>query len=169
VITAAGDVGLHANHYTFLVEGLSRPDTPEAVLASFERYTGISSDDVGFAEAAATIGAQTSLSTFVAFAAFLLILFLKPPSRFFASWTQPDGDRRPAGLVAVLLAAFSGGLFVPAFTAYFGLTDAADPVFFTVLPALILWFAALGAAYRFRLLDRALGLAHLPADGPPER
>jgi cation-transporting P-type ATPase E len=69
----------------------------------------------------------------------------------------------------VLVAAFSAGLFVPAFTTYFGLTDAADPVFFTVLPALVLWFAALSAAFRFRLLDRALGLADLTDQHPPGR
>jgi cation-transporting ATPase E len=164
VITAAGGVALYAYHYTFLIEGLSGPGAPAGVLASFERYTGLSSDDVGFAEAAATIGAQTSLSTFVSYAALLLILFLKPPSRFFASWTRPDGDTRPAVLVVVLVATFSGLLFVPAFTTYFGLTDAADPVFFTVLPALVLWFVLLSAAYRFRLLDRALGLAQQPVD-----
>jgi cation-transporting ATPase E len=167
VITAAGGVALYAYHYTFLLEGLDRPQTPQGVLASFERYTGLSSGDVGFAEAAATIGAQTALSTFVSFAAFLLILFLKPPSRLFASWTRPDGDKRPAVLVAVLVVAFGAGLFVPAFTGYFGLTDAADPVFRTVLPALILWFVLLSAAYRFRVLDRALGLGKLTAQGLP--
>ena len=144
---------------------LSRPGTPAEVLTAFERFTGLSSDDVGFTEAAATIGAQTSLSTFVSFAAFLLILFLKPPHRFFASWTRPDGDRRPALLVAGLVVAFSGGLAVPAFTTYFGLTDAADPVIFTVLPALVLWFAVLSVVYRTRLLDRALGLGRLAERG----
>jgi cation-transporting ATPase E len=167
VVTAAGGVGLYAYHYTFLVEGLSRPNTPAEVLASFERYTGLSSDDVGFADAAATIGAQTALSTFVSFAAFLLILFLKPPSRLFASWTRPEEDKRPALLVAVLVAVFTGGLFVPAVSDYFGLTGAADPVFFTVLPALVVWFLVLSAAYRLRLLDRALGLAHLPGQRGP--
>jgi cation-transporting P-type ATPase E len=165
VLTAAAGVGLYAYHYTFLLAGLSSANAPEGVLAAFERYTGLSSDDVGFAEAAATIGAQTALSTFVSYAAFLLILFLKPPNRFFASWTRPDGDRRPAVLVAALVAAFSGLLFVSAFTDYFGLTQAADPVFRTVLPALVVWFALLTAAYRFRVLDRALGLAHLSDSG----
>jgi cation-transporting ATPase E len=66
-------------------------------------------------------------------------------------------------LVAVLVVAFTGGLFVEPFTDYFGLTHAADPVFRTVLPALVLWFALLTAAYRFRLLERALGLQQLPA------
>ncbi|MGY1717782.1 HAD-IC family P-type ATPase [Blastococcus sp. SYSU DS0552] len=158
VVTAAGGVALYAYHYTFLFEGLGRTGTPAEVLAAFERYTGLSSDDVGFAEAAATIGAQTALSTFVSFAAFLLILFLKPPNRWFAAWTRPDGDKRPAILVAGLAAVFTGGLFVPAVSVYFGLTGAADPVFFTVLPALVLWFLVLSAAYRFRVLERALGL-----------
>jgi cation-transporting P-type ATPase E len=169
LITAAGGVGLYAFHYTFLLEGFTGAVVPDFVVTDFERYTGLSSDDVGFAEAAATVGAQTALSTFVSFAAFLLILFLKPPNRLFASWTRPDGDRRPAWLVVGLVLAFSGGLFVPAFTDYFGLTGAADPVFFTVLPTLVVWFLLLSAAYRVRLLDRALGLANLPPDGPAGR
>jgi cation-transporting ATPase E len=162
VITAAGGVAVYTQLYTGLIEGFSDPDFPALVRAEFEEYTGLSSDAVGFAEAAATIGAQTGLSTFVSYAAFLLILFLKPPTRFFASWTRPDGDRRPALLVAALVLAFSGGLFVPWFTEYFDLTDAAEPVFSTVLPVLVIWFALLSAAYRFRLLDRVLGLRELP-------
>ncbi|WP_091107939.1 HAD-IC family P-type ATPase [Geodermatophilus dictyosporus] len=159
VVTAAAGVGVYATLYTALIEVVGTARTPEEVVAAFERYTGVASSDVGFAEAAATIGAQTGLSTFVSYAAFLLILFLRPPNRFFASWTDPDGDRRPALLVAGLVVAFTGLLFVPVLTDYFGLTDAADPVFATVLPALLLWFAVLSAVYRFRLLERALGIA----------
>ena len=57
---------------------------------------------------------------------------------------------------------FSAGLFVPWFTGYFNLTDAAEPVFMTVLPALVVWFLALTAVYRFRLFERALGLDAMP-------
>jgi cation-transporting ATPase E len=85
VLTAAAGVGVYAYHYTTLLDGLSSAGAPDGFLAAFERFTGLSSDDVGFAEAAATIGAQTALSTFVSYAAFVLILFLKPPNRFFAS------------------------------------------------------------------------------------
>jgi cation-transporting ATPase E len=53
-------------------------------------------------------------------------------------------------------------LFVPALSSYFGLTNAATPVFTVVLPALALWFATLTATYRLRLLDRVLGLGELP-------
>ncbi|PWW24357.1 cation-transporting ATPase E [Geodermatophilus normandii] len=158
LVTAAGGVAVYARHYTQLLEGLDPARTPASVVAAFEDYTGLSSDDVGFAEAAATIGAQTALSTFVSYAAFLLVLFLKPPNRWFAAWTRPDGDRRPALLVVALVVVFSAGLFWPAFTDYFGLTQAAEPVFQTVVPALVLWFAVLTAAYRLRLLERALGL-----------
>ena len=166
VVTAAAGVAVYAYHYTTLLDGFTDDQVPDFVVDAFERFTGLSSDDVGFTEAAATIGAQTALSTFVSYAAFLLILFLRPPSRLFASWTRPDGDRRPAVLVAALVVVFSAGLFVPWFTTYFGLTDAARPVFETVLPALIVWFALLSAAYRFRVLERVLGLRQLPAEGP---
>jgi cation-transporting ATPase E len=60
-------------------------------------------------------------------------------------------------------------LFTPALSDYFGLTGPAPPVFDAVLPALALWFAALTAAYRFRLLDRLLGLDDLPRAGTAAR
>ena len=169
VLTSAAGVAVYAYHYTTLLDGFTEAVVPDFVVSDFERYTGLSSDDVGFTEAAATIGAQTALSTFVSYAAFLLILFLRPPHRVFASWTRPDGDRRPAVLVAALFLTFSAGLFVPWFTEYFGLTDAADPVFRTVFPALVVWFLLLSAAYRFRVLERLLGLPQAPATVPPVR
>ena len=163
VLTAAAGTAVYAYHYTTLLDGFTGGEVPDFVVSDFEGYTGLSSGDVGFTEAAATIGAQTALSTFVSYAAFLLILFLRPPHRLFAAWTRPDGDRRPALLVAVLVVAFSAGLFLPWFTRYFGLTDAADPVFRTVVPALAVWFVLLSAAYRFRVLERLLGLSPSPA------
>lgn len=97
----------------------------------------------------------------------MLILFLEPPTRFFASWTRPSPDKRPALLVAVLLVVFAAVLVTPVLSDYFGLTGPARPVFTTVLPAPALWFLALSAAYRFRLLDRVIGLDRLPVDGGP--
>jgi cation-transporting P-type ATPase E len=169
LVTAAAGVGVYAWLYTGVFEFVSSGAAPSFVVAEFEAYTGLSADDVGFSEAAATIGAQTGLSTFVSYAAFLLILFLQPPNRFFASWTQPDGDRRPALLVAGLVVVFTGGLFFPAFTGYFGLTEAVEPVISAVLPALLVWFVLLSLCYRYRLLDRALGLDDLPGEGTSPR
>ena len=119
----------------------------------------------GFSEAAATLGAQTGLSTFVSLASILLILFLEPPSRVFASWTAPRPDKRPVLLVVVLIVALLTVLFTPALSGYFGLTGPAQPIYTAVVPTLAVWFLALSAAYRVRLLDRVLGLGNLPKSG----
>src|SRR5215207_7305426 len=158
VITAAGGVAVYAYLYTLVSQGITDAHIPAGVVADFEGYTGLSSADTGFTEAAATIGAQTGLSTYVSFASFILILFLRPPHRLFASWTRPTSDRRPAVV-------FVGVLFIPALSDYFGLTGPARPVFTAVLPALVIWFVALTAAYRFRVLDRMLGTDRLPRNG----
>ena len=133
-ITAGAGVGVYAYLYTLVSQGVET-DMPPSVIESFEGYTGLTYGvDAGFAEAAATIGAQTGLSTFVSLASFVLILFLEPPTRFFASWTRPSPDKRPALLVAVLLVVFAAVLFTPVLSDYFGLTGSALPVFTTVLP-----------------------------------
>jgi cation-transporting P-type ATPase E len=161
LVTAGFGTAVYAFLYESVTQFLSSGRTPAEVVSSFETYTGLTYTDADFAEAAATIGAQTGLSTFICLASFLLILFLAPPARFFAAWTQPTADRRPLVLVVVLLAVFAGVLFIPTLSDYFGLTGPAPAVFTTVLPALVLWFAVLSAAYRFRLLDRVLGLDEL--------
>jgi cation-transporting ATPase E len=163
VLTAGGGVAVYALLYTRVFAAFSTGHIPSFVVSEFESYTGLTYGvDADFTQAAATIGAQTGLSTFVSIASVLLILFLQPPSRLFAAFTRPVPDRRPAYLVLGLLAALLGALFTPALSTYFGLTGAAPPVYTTVLPVLVIWFAALWAAYRTRLLDRLLGTAELP-------
>jgi cation-transporting P-type ATPase E len=165
VVTGAAGVGVYASLYERVLHGFSSTNLPEGLIAEFESYTGVSYGDSGFAEASATIGAQTGLSTFVSLASFVLILFLRPPTRFFASYTRPTEDKRPTLLAAALVLILGAVLFVPVLSDYFGLTHAAQPVFDTVLPALVIWFIVLTAAYRFRLLDRILGLGDLPGNG----
>jgi cation-transporting ATPase E len=162
VVTAAYGTAVYAFLYERILRGVSSGRTPAQVISAFESYTGLTYTDADFSTAAATIGAQTALSTFVCLASFVLILFLAPPARVFAAWTRPVSDRRPALLVVGLLVAFSAVLFVPALSTYFGLTNAAAPVFTAVLPALALWFVTLTVVFRLRLLDRVLGLGELP-------
>ena len=161
VLTAGGGVAVYAALYTRVASAFTDNHVPSFVVTQFERYTGLTYGEEGFTDAAATIGAQTGLSTFVSLASILLILFLAPPARLFAAWTRPTGDKRPAILVAALLAVLVAALFTPAVSDYFGLTGAAPPVYTTVLPVLVIWFVALAAAYRYRVLDRLLGLRHL--------
>ena len=159
LVTAGCGVAVYTILYSLVAGGFEDGDTPAEVIAEFEGYTGLTYGvDADFAEAAATLGGQTGLSTFVSMASILLILFLQPPARIFASWTAPTSDKRPLVLVLVLLAVLIGVLVTPALSDYFGLTGPAPPVYETVLPALAVWFLALSAAYRFRVLDRVLGL-----------
>ena len=174
VITAACGVGVYTFIYTRVLKGLTNPAVPERVLEDFQRYTGLPTTNAGFTTASATIGAQTGLSTFVTLASFILILFLKPSTRFFAAWTAPIPDRKPSLLVLALLMAFVGVLYTPFLSEYFGLTGPNRLLLIAVLPALAIWFVALNAAFRGRVLDRLLGLDRMPPrprarSAPPAR
>ena len=162
LVTAGFGTAVYAFLYKSVTRFLSSDRTPAQVVSDFESYTGLTYTDADFTEASATIGAQTGLSTFICLASFLLILFLFPPTRFFAAWTPPTADRRPTLLVVALLVVFAAVLFVPALYDYSGLTAGNSFVLAICLITLVLWFGAPTAAYRFRLLDRALGLDTLP-------
>ncbi|MEV6342994.1 HAD-IC family P-type ATPase [Actinoplanes sp. NPDC051851] len=162
IVTAGFGTAVYTALYEAVTVGFSYGRTPEEVIDQYERFTGLTyGSDTDFTTAAATITAQTGLSTFFCFASFVLILMLAPPSRFFAAWTPPTDDRRPAWLVAALFVAFLVVINVPVLWTYFGLLGPSLPVTLIVPPALLLWFGALTLAFRFRLLDRALGVAHL--------
>jgi cation-transporting ATPase E len=162
VLTAGCAVVVYAFLFTRVTQGFDDPDIRNRLIVEFEKYTGLTYGvDANFTEAAATVGAQTGLSTFVSLASILLILFLRPPTRLFAGWTAPSGDKRPAILVAALLVGLMAALTVPVLRDYFGLTRPVGVVYTTALPALLVWFFALSAAYRFRVMDRLLGLPDL--------
>jgi cation-transporting P-type ATPase E len=167
VLTAGFAVAAYTYLYTSIIRAFENPNLRRGIIAEFEQYTGLTYGvDPGFVQAAATLGAQTGLSTFVSLASILLILFLEPPNRLFAFWTRPSPDKRPAVLVVALLAGLVAALVVPGLRNYFGLTRPAGIVYNTALPLLAVWFLALAAAYRFRVMDRLLGLADLVIDRP---
>jgi cation-transporting ATPase E len=165
VLTAGFAVAAYTFLYTSITQGFDDPNIRDRLITEFQQYTGLTYGvDADFVPAAAAIGAQTGLSTFVSMASILLILFLEPPTRLFAAWTRPSPDKRPAVLVVVLLVALLTALVVPALHTYFGLTRPAGIVYQIAVPLLVAWFLALGAAYRFRVMDRLLGLAGRPTD-----
>ncbi|SDR71356.1 cation-transporting ATPase E [Friedmanniella luteola] len=162
VVTAGFAVAVYTFLYTSVTAGFDDPDIRDRMVAEFEAYTGLTYGvDADFVQTAAALGAQTGLSTFVSLASILLILFLEPPARLFAAWTTTSPDKRPVVLVAVLLAGLVTALVVPALRNYFGLTQPVGIIYEIALPLLLLWFLALGAAYRFRVMDRLLGLQDL--------
>lgn len=169
VLTTGCAVAVYTFLYTRVAQAFDDPNIRDFLVREFERYTGLTYGvDANFTEAAATVGAQTGLSTFVSLASILLILFLKPPTRWLAAWTPAIPDKRPTLLVVALLAALLTVLIVPTLRDYFGLTRPARIVYQTVVPLLVVWFLALAAAYRFRVMDRLLGLPDLNRPGVTE-
>ena len=97
-------------------------EVPPQVITRLENYTGLTYDlDENFSQVVAAIAAQTGLSIFTSYSAFLLIVFVKPPIRFFEGGAKLSPDKRPTVLAFGLLAVFVVILSVRSFRNYFGL------------------------------------------------
>jgi cation-transporting ATPase E len=157
VVTMIFGVGIYTFFYEFVLRGVTSYHIPPDAAARWEAYTGLTYKvDEGFGEAAATIVAQTALSTFIAFASFGLILFLEPPARLFTGWAPLSPDKRPALLALALAIVYIVVLFVPTTANYFGLVTPGGPEGAVMLVTLPLWFLILRLIWRLRLFDRLL-------------
>jgi cation-transporting ATPase E len=158
IVTTAFGVGIYTFFYQLILKGVSAYHIPPDAAARWAAYTGLTYDTVGFGEAAATIVAQTALSTFVSLAAFGLILFLEPPFRFFAGWAPISPDKRPALLALALAIIFAVVLVTPVTANYFGLVTPGiqGPELKIMLVTLPLWFLSLRTIWRAKLFDRLL-------------
>jgi cation-transporting ATPase E len=168
VVTAAFGTLVYALLHAWLPARIHAGGMSADELARFEAITGTARSGPGFVEAAVTVGAQTGMSAFTTLSSFVLLLFLKPPHRFFAAWTAPVPDRRPAWLAALLTVTFLIVASVPALASSFGLAVAPE-VFVIAVPAVLVWYVALAAAFRCRVVDRLIGLAPRRATDPATR
>ena len=165
VLTAGFATAIYAFLYTRILAGFSETPEPRAI-ALFEQYTGLTYGvDADFAEASATLGAQSAMSVFVSVTAMVLILLLEPPHKIFTAWRPVTGDRRPMWLALGLFLAFVVVLVVPATREYFGLTAPDPPVVEYPAIALVLWFVTLSLVLRYRVLERVLGLRETEPGG----
>jgi cation-transporting ATPase E len=153
-------VALYTYQYNRVLNSVTDIDIPPRVIQMFEHVTGIdhSSTDL-FAGAAATIVAQTTMTFFIAYSAFVLILFVEPPIRFFTGWRQTvSDDRRPAYLAIALSVVFIGVVQTGPIAAYFGLIPLAPGMLAQVAAGMVVWTFALREIWRRNLFDRFLGL-----------
>jgi len=102
--------------------------------------------------------AQTMLTGFLVICGVLLILFVDPPSPWWAMTNRPAGDRRPPLLAACLLAAFCLILLVPPLRRFFALAPLGAPEAGVFAVAGLAWLLLVRAAWRSRLLERFLGV-----------
>ncbi len=99
---------------------------------------------------------QTSLAVFSIFCGLMLLVFVEPPTPWFEGGDRLSGDRRPAILAIVLLAAFIVFLFMPGAGGFFDLSRLKYYDYFIIGAAAIAWGLLLRRVWRSRLLDRFL-------------
>jgi cation-transporting ATPase E len=159
IVTGILGVAIYTVSYEAVLNGVNSGNFPREAITVYEQYTGLPAGrGAGFARASASIEAQTMLSIFVSLTAFALILFLEPPAQMFTAWTVRSPDRRPALLVAGLLAVFLIVLTNTTLAGYFGLIVLGELQAFIQVGTLVLWFLALSAIWRARVFDRLFSL-----------
>jgi cation-transporting ATPase E len=99
---------------------------------------------------------QTALAIFSIFCGLLLVVFVEPPSVWWAGGDTCGGDHRPAWLALGLLVGFIIFLFVPGARNFFDFTPMRYYDYLIIGGAAVVWGFLLRATWRSRLLDRFL-------------
>ena len=108
---------------------------------------------------AASAQARTALTTFLVFVGLFLVVFVEPPTDWFAVAEPKTADRRPTLLAVLLAIIYLGVLLAPAARDFFSfaLPGAREAVL--AIGAAILWVPIVRAFWKRRLVDRFLGIA----------
>ena len=115
-------------------------------------------DEANAALTATLPRAQTVLTYFLAVCGLLLVIFVEPPSRFWAGSEEPSGDRRPTWLTIALLVGLLAIAFVPALSELFDLRPIGPLDMVVVGMAAAVWMFLVRWAWNRRLLERFLGM-----------
>ncbi len=102
--------------------------------------------------------AQSSLTSFLVLAGLMLVVFVEPPVGRLAVIEPRSLDRRPTILAAALAALYLLLLATPAGRAVFSLRPLGPAELVIVLVAVAAWAAALHAVWRYRVVERFLGI-----------
>jgi cation-transporting ATPase E len=112
----------------------------------------------GLPDAMVIATSHSTITVFATVCGVLLLVFVEPPIRFLAGGDTWSGDWRPTILAAVLLGGLAIFLTVPPMRAFFEL-QAPTPFDVAVITGVaLLWALLLRFIWRFRLLERLLGL-----------
>jgi cation-transporting ATPase E len=89
----------------------------------------------------------------------ILVIFVEPPSEFWAGGDDLAGDWRPTLLALVLFIAFFAGLEIPFLREFYGLSALRQPLDYVVLAAVtVVWTLVLRFVWCARLFERYLGI-----------
>ena len=101
--------------------------------------------------------AQTVVISFLAVCGLLLVMFLEPPSRFWAGTDEPSGDRRPTWLAIALLLGLLAIAVVPPLSELFDLRPVKPLDVAVIAAAAAVWVFLVRWTWRRHLLERFLG------------
>ncbi|HSH01891.1 MAG TPA: HAD-IC family P-type ATPase [Anaerolineae bacterium] len=125
----------------------------------FEDYTNLNYQiDPDFPLAAATIVAQSFLSMFISYTAFILILFLEPPHKWFVGWSRLNKQWWPVWLTLTLWIILTVVATSPPLSSYFGIIAMRPPHLISIWIAVALWALLLRRLWRTNWLENFLGL-----------
>jgi cation-transporting ATPase E len=143
----------------FLVQNrITQFTIPPQVVQVFEQQTGlIYKVDEGFTSAAATIVAQSFLSVFLSYTAFVLILFLEPPHHWFEGWTSRSQFRWPLWLAAILWLIFTSIVLWQPTSSYFGMIPMPPGALLGMWLLVLVWAWLLRWLWRVHWLEHMLG------------
>ena len=102
--------------------------------------------------------AQTALTAFLIGCGLLMIVFVAPPSPWWAGGASLRGDRRPRWLALGLLGAFVAVIGLPLTRRFYGLVWPGWPEVAVVAVALVVWLVLVRWFWRGRVIQRFIGL-----------
>ncbi|MCC6704934.1 MAG: HAD-IC family P-type ATPase [Thermomicrobiales bacterium] len=89
----------------------------------------------------------------------LLLIFVEPPKRWWVGGDEYSGDWRPTILAGIMFLALIGILFTSFLRDFFGMGRLSLQDLAVVVGVVVVWTFVVRAIWRYRLLDRLLGLS----------
>ncbi len=126
-------------------------------LGGLEAIAGRGSVEPAALDAAVAV-AQSALTSFLVFAGLMLVVFVEPPVAWLAVIEPLSPDRRPTILAGGLAALYLVMLAVPAGRTIFALHTLGAVELAIVFVAVVAWAVALHAVWRYRVVERFLGI-----------
>jgi cation-transporting ATPase E len=103
--------------------------------------------------------AQTALATFLVYCGLFLVIFVAPPTQWWAGGDELSGDWRPTLLAVALMLAFLVISALPALRTAFALQPLERPYALLTIVALAAWLSLVRLFWRRRLIERFLGVS----------
>jgi cation-transporting ATPase E len=145
--------------FNAIIEG--PPGEVAQAIEPFQEYVLVEREDLSV-EAEATevaiLVAQTSLTFFTLFAGLVLVIYVEPPTEFFAGGDVVGGDLRPTILTVGLFFGFIIAMLIDPIRHFFEILPLPPLAYLGIGGTVIIWALVLRLVWREEWLERFLGL-----------